>query len=80
MNTADMTITNIDREEVRRRAGFFNVAETIRIAGADEWSYRYQLLLRTIPRPSIRIGGTPRLYYTAAEVEEIKEQVKNMRA
>jgi hypothetical protein len=37
MNTTDMKITDIDREEVRRRAGYFNVAEAIRMTGADEW-------------------------------------------
>lgn len=79
MNTSDLTITNIDKAEVRRQAGYFNIAEAIRMVGADEWAFRYQLLLRTVPRPSIRIGGTPRLYYSAAEVEQIRQLVQQTR-
>jgi DNA-binding transcriptional MerR regulator len=64
--------TTITREALRRRAGFFNIGEAAVLIGIEPRRFRYKLECGVVAKPSIRIGGGARRYYSREELERLQ--------
>lgn len=62
--------------ELRRRAGFLNVVEVANLLGLPLRRFRYLLESAKVFRPQTRIGRKARPYYTAAEVQQIRQLIE----
>lgn len=68
-----------DRHELRRRAGLLTIQETADLIGADHWQFRYLITVGRVVGPSIQIGGKPRKYYLAEELDDIRSCLERNR-
>jgi hypothetical protein len=66
----------LTRDEVRRRAGIFNIAEAATVIGLEPRLFRYELERGRVSGPSIRIGNRSRRYYTAEDLATIKARLR----
>jgi hypothetical protein len=64
--------TEITKDELRRRAGLFNVSEAAAHLGMDPRRLRYQLDWGRLPQPTVRIGSKPRRYYSQEALEQLQ--------
>lgn len=62
--------------DLRRRAGLLNVVEVADLLGLPLRRFRYLLESARVFRPQTRIGRKARPYYTATEVENIRELIE----
>jgi len=67
----------LTKDEMRRRAGLFNVAEAATLVGIEPRLFRYQLERGALAGPSTRIGNKPRRYYTADDLDMIKAMFRD---
>ena len=65
-------VTTITREELRRRAGLFNIGEAAAQLGIAPRRFRYQLECGVVPQPLVRIGSKSRRYYFQEELEPLQ--------
>lgn len=66
----------VTRDELRRKAGLFNIAEVADIIGIKRRLFRYELERGRVAFPSVRIGTRNRRFYTAEDLEAIKAVLK----
>jgi hypothetical protein len=62
--------------DVRRRAGLLNIAEVAELIGLPERRFRYLLESERVFRPQTQIGKRRRGYYTASQVQAIRDLIK----
>lgn len=67
----------LTRDEVRRRAGIFNIAEAATVIGLEPRLFRYELERGRVSGPSIRIGNRSRRYYTVEDLATIRAMLKD---
>ncbi len=68
-----MNDITIEKEELRRLAGLFNIEETAAIIGIEPRSLRYDLERGLVVRPAVQIGTKPRRYYRTEDVKRIRD-------
>ena len=63
--------------DLRHRAGLLNVVEVADLLGLPLRRFRYLLESSRVFRPQTRIGRKARTYYTATEVEKIRDALNS---
>lgn len=66
----------ISRTDLRHLAGLFSLQEVADSLGIPYRQFYYRIYeTKQLPRPKTQIEPSPRLYYTAIELQTLKKQV-----
>ena len=66
----------IKRRELRKLAGLFTVRDSAEMLGISYWAVRHAVLCGATTRPSARIEGRPRCYFTEEDMVQLREYFK----